>query len=144
LTGATPAATYAHVNDRGKTAEIFRQAFVPRFGDGVDVMIGSGRPAITKALAADGTTLDAVSAQHHRAILPSLDEIPSDATRTIVLLDSSEFDVKAAVRAAHRILSRNKKGYFLMVEVDTHTNRVRRWLDRTNSSITPASTAVIR
>ncbi len=53
LTGATPAATYAHVNDRGQTAAIFTQVFTPQFGDGVDVMIGGGRPAIVKALAAD-------------------------------------------------------------------------------------------
>ena len=130
LTGATPASTYAHVNDRGKTADIFQQAFAPRFGDGVDVMIGSGRPGITKALEAAGSSLDAVAAQQRRPILSSLDEVPADATRTIVLFESSEFDVEAAVRTAHRILSKNKKGYFLMVEVDTHTDRVRRGIER--------------
>ena len=40
VAGATPAALYARVNDRGKTAEIIRQAFAPRFGNGVDVLIG--------------------------------------------------------------------------------------------------------
>jgi alkaline phosphatase len=129
LTGATPASTYAHVNERGKTAEIFQQAFAPRFGDGIDVMIGSGRPGITKALAATGSSLDAVAAQHKRPILSTLDEVPADATRTIVLFESSEFDVEAAVQTAHRILSKNKKGYFLMVEVDTHTDRVRRGIE---------------
>lgn len=129
LTGATPASTYAHVNDRGKTAEIFQQAFAPRFGDGIDVMIGSGRGGITKALAAGGETLEAVSARIGRPILSSLDEVPADASRTIVLFENSEFDVEGAVRTAHRILSRNKKGYFLMVEVDTHTDRLRRGVD---------------
>jgi alkaline phosphatase len=129
LTGATPAATYAHVNDRGKTAEIFRQSFTPRFGNGVDVMIGCGRPGIVKALTAAGTSLDALSQQHGRPILSSIDDIPQDAARTIVLLDDAEFDVEAAVRAAHRILSKNKKGYFLMVEVDTHTDHVRRGIE---------------
>src|SRR3546814_19805068 len=38
IADATPAATYAHSNDRGKWGEIFPQAFSPRFGDGVDVM----------------------------------------------------------------------------------------------------------
>lgn len=129
LTGATPASTYAHVNDRGRTAEIFQQAFAPRFGDGIDVMIGSGRAGITKALAAGGETLEAVAARIGRPILSSLDEVPADAARTIVLFENSEFDVEAAVRTAHRILSRNKKGYFLMVEVDTHTDRLRRGID---------------
>jgi alkaline phosphatase len=129
LTGATPASTYAHVNDRGMTAEIFHQAFTPKFGDGVDVMIGSGRAGITKALTAAGTSLDAIAAQQKRPILSTLDEVPADATRTIVLLDNQEFDVEAAVRTAHRILSKNKKGYFLMVEVDTHTDRLRRGIE---------------
>ena len=130
LTGATPASTYAHANDRGKTAEIFQQAFAPRFGNGVDVMIGSGRPAITKALTAAGVDLDALGRQHGRPILSSLDEIPADATRTIVLFENNRFDVVAAIDAAHRILSKNPKGYFLMVEVDTHTNNLRAGLDR--------------
>ncbi len=130
LTGATPASTYAHSNDRAKSAEIFQQAFAPRFGDGVDVMIGSGRPAITKALAAAGLDLDALGQQHQRPILSSLDEVPPDATRAIVLLERNDFDVQAAVEAAHRILSKNRRGYFLMVEVDTHTDNVRQGLDR--------------
>jgi alkaline phosphatase len=130
LTGATPAATYAHVNDRAKSAEIFQQAFAPRFGDGVDVMFGSGRPAIAKALTAAGTDLDALARQHARPVLASLDEVATDATRAIVLFESSDFDVDAAVQAAHRILSKDPDGFFLMVEVDTHTNNVRRGLDR--------------
>jgi alkaline phosphatase len=130
LTGATPASTYAHVNDRGKTAEIFQQVFAPRFGDGVDVMIGSGRPGITKALTAAGLDIDALGTQHDRPILSSLDQVPADARRAIVLFDDNTFDVQAAVEAAHRILSKNKKGYFLMVEVDTHTNNLRAGLDR--------------
>jgi alkaline phosphatase len=130
LVGATPASTYAHVNHRGNRAGIFLQVFAPRFGDGVDVMIGSGRSGITIALEAAGTSLDTLATQHRRPILSSLDEVPADATRAIVLFESSEFDVEAAVRTAHRILSKNKKGYFLMVEVDTHTDRMRRGIER--------------
>ncbi len=130
LTGATPASTYAHVNDRGKTAEIFQQAFAPRFGDGVDVMIGSGRPGITKALAAAGETLDAVVGARE-AVRSCRRSTRCRRTRRGRSCCSriSEFDVEAAVRTAHRILSKNKKGYFLMVEVDTHTDRVRRGID---------------
>jgi alkaline phosphatase len=130
LAGATPAATYAHVNDRGRTAAIFTQAFTPRFGDGVDVMIGGGRPAIAKALAAEGTDLEALSRRYRRPILSAMSEVPADAPRAIVLLESSAFDLEEAVRTAQRILSRNRKGYFLMVEADVHTNRMRRGLDR--------------
>jgi alkaline phosphatase len=130
VTGATPASLYAHANDRAQSAAIFQQAFTPRFGDGVDVMIGPGRAAITKSLAAAGTDLDAIAARTKRPILASLTDIPADATRAIVMLDSSSFDLEQAVLAAQRILSRNKKGYFLMVEGDTHTDNVRVGLDR--------------
>ncbi len=128
VTGATPASLYAHVNDRGKSAAIFQQLFAPRFGDGVDVVIGPGRTALTKALAADGVDLAVLGAK--RPIHGALSEVPADARRAIVLLDSSAFDLEEAVLAAHRILSRSKKGYFLMVEGDTHTDNVRQGLDR--------------
>ena len=130
MTGATPAALYAHANDRAKSADIFQQAFAPRFGDGVDVMIGPGRAAITKSLAAAGTDLDTIATRTKRPIHAALSEVPVDARRAIVMLDSSAFDLEEAVLAAHRILSRNKKGYFLMVEGDTHTDNVRQGLDR--------------
>lgn len=130
LTGATPASTYAHVNDRDMTAAIFQQAFTPRFGDGVDVMFGSGRPNITRRLEEAGTSLDALATEHNRPILTALDEVPADATRAIVLFEDQNFDVNAAISKAIEILSRNPNGYFLMVEVDTHTNNVRRGLER--------------
>lgn len=130
VTGATPASLYAHANDRANSSTIFRQAFTPRFGDGVDVMIGPGRAAITRALAAEGTDPVALATAAGREIHASLDEVPADARRAIVLLDSSDFDLQAAVLAAHRVLSRQEKGYFLMVEGDTHTDNVRRGLDR--------------
>jgi alkaline phosphatase len=130
LTGATPASLYAKANDRASMAAIFQQAFVPRFGDGPDVMIGAGRPAITKALAAINIDLETLAREKGRPVLPSLAAIPAGDTRAIVLLDSGEFDLAEAVQAAQRMLSRNRKGYFLMVEWDTHTDVLRRGLDR--------------
>ena len=130
LSGATPAALYAKANDRAHTAQIFQQAFTPRFGDGPDVMIGAGRSSITKALAAAGVTLETYAAEKGRPVLASLSEITPDATRAIALLDTGEFDLDQAVHVATRILSRNRKGYFLMIEWDTHTDRIRRGLDR--------------
>ncbi|HTV01715.1 MAG TPA: alkaline phosphatase [Luteitalea sp.] len=129
LTGATPAALYAHANERAASAVIFQQAFAPRFGDGVDVMIGPGRAAITKSLAAAGVDIEALSKEKKRPIHASLAEVPADARRAIVLLDSRKFDIQEATLAAHTILSRSKKGYFLMVEGDTHTDNVREGLD---------------
>ncbi len=130
LSGATPAALYAKANDRASTAVIFSQVFSPRFGDGVDVMIGAGRPAIGKALAATGASLDTLATAKGRPLLSSLTDVPPDAKRAIVLLESGEFDLGQAVQLAVRMLSHNKKGYFLMVEWDTHTDNLRRGLDR--------------
>ena len=57
---ATPAACYAHVNDRKKEGEIFQQLLKPRFGDGVDVVMGAGRKKVLQA--ADQAALDARTA----------------------------------------------------------------------------------
>jgi alkaline phosphatase len=130
LTGATPASLYAKANDRALVAAIFQQAFTPRFGDGPDVMIGAGRPAIAKALAAVNIDLDVLAREKGRPLLTSLADVGPDATRAIVLLDSGEYDLAEAMQVAQRILSRNRKGYFLMVEWDTHTDNLRRGLDR--------------
>ena len=130
LAGATPAALYAKVNDRGMTAAIVQQLFGYRGGDGPDVLIGSGRPAIVKALTEAGLDLDRLGAEHKRPILAAMEEIPADAARALVLLESNAFDVGQAVATAIGMLSKNPAGYFLMVESDTHTDRVRRGLDR--------------
>lgn len=130
LAGATPATLYAKANNRSLTAAIFKQAFTPRYGDGVDVMIGAGRGAIAKALAAEGIDLDGFAREKGQPLVSTLTDVAPAATRAIVLLDSATFDLDEAVRTAIRILSRNRKGYFLMVESDVHTDRVRRGLDR--------------
>ena len=130
LTGATPAALYAKANDRAATAIIFPQIFAPRFGDGVDVAISAGRPAIAKALAASGMDLDALAREKERPLLMGLADVTPDARRAIVLHDTAEFELAQALEVALRMLSRNRKGYFLMVEWDTHTDNLRRGLDR--------------
>jgi alkaline phosphatase len=130
ITGATPASLYAKANNRSMTAAIFKQVFTPRFGDGVDIMISAGRGSIGKALQAEGLNLEEFAREKGRPVLSSVAEIPPAATRAIVLLESGEFDKAEAVAAAIRILSRNKKGYFLMVEADAHTDPIRRGLER--------------
>ena len=44
-------------------------------------------------------------------------------------MNSGEFDLQTAMDRTIRMLSRNPRGYFLMVEWDTHTDRIRRGLD---------------
>ncbi len=130
LTGATPASLYAKVNDRNKTAAIFHQALAMPVGDGIDVMIGAGRSEVARALIAAGSSLEAEVRDHGRPVLATLDEVPPTATKAVVLLDDQAFDLGAAVALARRMLAANPRGYFLMVESDTHTDSIRHGLDR--------------
>ncbi len=126
VTDATPAANYAHSNDRAKWGEIFPQAFAPRFGDGVDVLIGSGRQRIGEQLAARGTGYQALSQAHDRPIYASLAEAPTTNARPVVVADA--VDVRAATLRALDILQPSPTGYFLVVEWDAHTDDPRQGL----------------
>lgn len=116
---ATPAACYAHSNERGNGAEIFPQAFAPRFGDGVDVLIGSGRADLDGQLKARGSSIDAVSERARRPIYASLEAAPPSERRPVVVGET--IDVRASALRALAELQKSRKGYFLMVEWDTHT-----------------------
>ena len=126
IADATPAAAYAHSNDRKTWGTIFPQAFTPRFGDGVDVMFGAGRAKIGEQLAAAGTSFDKLSQTHKRPIYAALDEVPGNNARPVVVGD--RMDVHAATLKALDILQRSPKGYFLVVEWDAHTDDPREGL----------------
>jgi alkaline phosphatase len=126
---ATPAACYAHVNDRGNEAEILRQLLKPRFGDGVDVVIGDGLADVNEAAAAAGLVAREALRGAGLALYDSLAAVPSGARRAAVLFDDA-FDLEAATLRAIDVLSRNEKGYFLMVEGNVHVEELLRGLDR--------------
>lgn len=126
VTDATPAACYAHSNDRRKWADIFRQAFAPRFGDGVDVLIGAGRRQIGGQLQEAGTSFDALARQHSRPVYASLAEVPAANQRPVVVAE--QMDAHAATLKALDILQKSPGGYFLMVEWDAHTDDPREGL----------------
>lgn len=126
IADATPAATYAHANDRNKWGEIFPQAFAPRFGDGVDILFGAGRGKLSEKLREAGTSFEALSERHGRPIYSRLDEVPASDTRPVVVAD--EMDVHAATLRALDILQKSPKGYFLIVEWDVHTGDPREGL----------------
>jgi len=128
IADATPAACYAQANDRRKFGEIFLQIFTPRFGDGVDVVMGIGRKAIYDGVTALGKNLDEVARAHHRPIYSSLADVSAGNLRPIVVLDRG-INVPEAARLALRTLSKNRKGYFLMIEWDAHTDDPQRGLD---------------
>jgi alkaline phosphatase len=125
---ATPAACYSQANDRRKFGDIFLQVFQPRFGDGVDVVMGVGRKPIYDGVTALGKNLDEVAKASKRPIYASLNDVPADNMRPVVLLDK-DMKVPEAARIALRVLSKNRKGYFLMIEWDAHTDDPQRGLD---------------
>lgn len=127
IADATPAACYAHSNDRNKWGEIFSQAFEPRFGDGVDVLIGAGRAPIEKQLIERGTSFEALAGKHHRAIFSTLEQATAGNLRPVVVAE--RIDVRAATLRALDELQRSRTGYFLMVEWDAHTPDPRPGLD---------------
>lgn len=126
IADATPAANYAHSNDRRKQGEIFQQAFTPRYGDGVDVLMGAGRERIGGLLAEAGTGFDELAGQHDRPIHATLEEVDPANTRPVVVADS--IDVRAATLRALELLEDSPEGYFLVVEWDAHTDDVRKGL----------------
>jgi alkaline phosphatase len=130
LTDATPAACYAHVNDRSMEGPILQQFLHPRFGDGVDVALGPDREEILKA--AEGMGLDFKAALKERGYgyYESLEAVPAGSKRVVALFDPSEFDLDRATHLAVDILSRNPKGFFLMVESDLHTEKIIQGLER--------------
>jgi len=129
IADATPAAVYAHANDRRKAGEIFAQLAAPRFGDGPDLLIGGGRTAVLNATRALVGDVETSLRGRGYALLESPAALTTDATRAIALTDDPEFDLAPVVQRAITILSRNRAGYFLMVEWDMHTTRLPRGLN---------------
>jgi alkaline phosphatase len=129
MADATPAACYSHVSSRKKMGEIFAQIWQPRFGDGVDLVLGTGRKKLLESTKELGIDLEKQVTASGRAFTDSLDAIPAGARRAITLTDDENFDVDAATSKAIEILSKNPKGFFLMVEWDLHPTKPERCLD---------------
>jgi alkaline phosphatase len=117
---ATPAACYAHVVSRKDKDQIFRQMLSPRFGDGVDIVIGKGQADALTSFAKDRTTPDEAFAKAGYRFGNDPDLV-RDASRAAILRDV-DFAPIPAVEATIGQLARNPKGYFLMVEWDMHTD----------------------
>ncbi|WP_375404460.1 alkaline phosphatase [uncultured Sphingomonas sp.] len=117
---ATPAACYAHAASRRDKDAIFAQMLAPRFGNGVDILIGKGRRDAVASFAKRQTTMEQAfaGAGYRFGDDPA---IVSRSPRTAVLRDT-DFAPLPAVEATIAQLARNPKGYFLMVEWDMHTD----------------------
>ncbi|HLV01688.1 MAG TPA: alkaline phosphatase [Acidobacteriota bacterium] len=127
---ATPAACYAHSNNRSNVAEIVSFWLTPRYGDGVDVIIGPGRERILKETQEAGIDiLDGVQKKGY-LLAKNEEELKTDVDRIIGLYADEPYQLRTSVFTALEILERNEKGFFLMVESNNHSKDVQNVLDR--------------
>lgn len=116
---ATPASFYAHVKHRKMYEEI--SEFAPK--SGVDIFIGGGLKFFVERKD-KRNLLDAMKTEGYTVITDKLPEIPSSGKEIILLADDGmpkmsegrgDFLPKATQLALDK-LSKNEKGFFLMVE----------------------------
>jgi alkaline phosphatase len=126
VTNALTAAFFAHNNDRGKSGEIFEEMIAPKGGEGIDVAISSGRKDVFKQTAAMGhdPVADLKSQGYIFAdSLNALQAIEPGQRKVVMLNDDSDMPIKPAVDDAIARLSKNPKGFVLVVFSDCHTGK---------------------
>ncbi len=134
ITDATPSACYAHSNERDSWGEIFSQIVDPRFGDGVDVVIGPGRKRILTETAELGfDPAKELPAHGYEFVEPAdnLDAVGPETKRLVALFEKEpeDFDLAVAVDKALTILEAHPNGFFLMVESNNHYTNIKKSLD---------------
>lgn len=127
---ATPAACYAHASSRKDVGDIFRDLLHPRFGDGVDVVIGADWKGLVDAAARQGVDAASAFARAKYAFYPTPGALPATATRAAAIYDGGDFEPQPVLANVLQVLARNRRGFFLMVEWDMHTDNVTKGLKR--------------
>jgi alkaline phosphatase len=133
VTDAVVSAFYAHHNNRGRSGEIFMQLLHAKYGNGPDVVIGTGRKAVSAAVEKDGLKIAAEAKAKGYVYVNTMEDLAGIApgkTRVIALLDDENFDFTEAVRQAVARLSQNPKGFILVAHSDCHLGKTRQSLDR--------------
>jgi alkaline phosphatase len=118
-------ASYAHLNKppRRFSGETFLQLLNIKYGDGPDVVIGTGRQLITSQVNHSGQDLAAEIRKHGYVYLDSVaavSKLNPASSRIIALADDPEFDLNDAIQLAVSHLSGNPKGFLLVVLADCH------------------------
>jgi alkaline phosphatase len=127
VTNALTAAFFAHNNNRGKSGEIFEEMITPRNGGaGLDVAYSGGRKDVLKQVSAMGKDGAADLKSHGYVFVDSLDALKSidaNQTKVVMLNDDADMPIKPAVDDAIARLSKNPKGFVLVVFSDCHTGK---------------------
>jgi alkaline phosphatase len=120
LTGATPAAFATHVPDRSMSEEIASQ-----YGrSGVDILIGSGEkyfvPDSSGGARKDHRNVLEEMRRSGYAVVRSIPELDTTREKKILgfmtVANNSDDKIVGATEKALQVLSKNKNGFFLMVE----------------------------
>jgi alkaline phosphatase len=135
VSGAAVSAFYAHINNRQKSGEIFEQLLHSKFGDGPDVVIGTGRKKISDEISAMGDNHDLKAEIKSKGYatadsLGAVDKMQGANDRLISLSDDEDFDYTDAVQQALTRLSRNPKGFLLIAHSDCHLGKTTKALQR--------------
>lgn len=127
VTNALTAAFFAHNNNRGKSGEIFEEMIAPRNGGaGLDVAYSGGRKDVLKQVSATGRDGATDLKNHGYVFVESLDALRSvdaNQTKVVMLNDDTDMPIKPAVDDAIARLSKNPKGFVLVVFSDCHTGK---------------------
>lgn len=126
VTNALTAAFFAHNNNRGKSGEIFEEMIAPKSGEGLDVAISSGRGDVFRQTMAMGRDPIADLKSHGYVFADSLDALKSinpNQKKVVMLSDDLDMPLRPAVDDAIARLSRNPKGFVLVVFSDCHTGK---------------------
>jgi alkaline phosphatase len=134
VTNALTAAFFAHNNNRGKSGEIFEEMLAPKSGlPGLDVAISPGRSDVFKQVKAMGHDPLADMKSHGYTFADSLDglkKIDPNRMKVVMMTDDVKMDLKTGVDDAVARLSRNPKGFVLVVYSDCHTGKASTSLSR--------------
>jgi alkaline phosphatase len=134
VTNALTAAFFAHNNNRAKSGEIFEEMLAPKSGlPGLDVAISPGRSGVFAQVNAMGHDPLADMKSHGYTFADSLDglkKIGPNTMKVVMMTDDVEMDLKTGVDDAIARLSRNPKGFVLVVFSDCHTGKARTSLSR--------------
>ncbi len=124
----TIAAFYAHANEGFEDPDIYRQFLKPRFGDGPDVVLVTNNEKLNDAFPHGIETVGAELKAKGYTFARTMDDVSSldpGKTRVVGMFDSDDFDMAAAVKQAVARLSRNPRGFLLVVHSDCHLAKTR-------------------
>jgi alkaline phosphatase len=130
---AAISAFYAHSNNRGRSLDIFHQFLKPRFGNGPDVVIVPTSKKLNAEAEAAGEDVHSRLKEKGYTLVSSMPELAaldSRNARLVAMFEDDTFDMTQAVQLAVARLSKNPRGFFLVVHSDCHLGKTRASLNR--------------